>query len=161
MRFDLTDEQKALRDMLTAFSRERFGAAELVEATRDTGLDRDLWGTLGELGLGLTMVPSEHDGLDGDLLTLAVIAETLGHYAVPAPVVPVILAAWLVARAGDDGQRARWLEPLTSGGAVAAFALAEEGGWTESAWTIEALPRISGRKLYVERGDEADLLIVV
>ena len=40
MHFDLTDEQKALRDTLEGFFEARFGGAQGVEAIADTALDR-------------------------------------------------------------------------------------------------------------------------
>lgn len=140
MRFDLTDEQKAMRETLEAFFAERFGGAQCVDAIADTALDRELWREISELGLGGILVPAEAGGLDMGLLTLAVVAETLGRYAVPAPVPHNGLVAWLIAQAGSPAQRERWLEPLMSGQAIATIALAGE--------------------TLVERADCADLVIV-
>lgn len=140
MRFDLTDEQKALRDTLEAFFAARFGGAEGVEAIADPALDRTLWNEISALGLGGILVPAEDGGLDMGLLTLTVVAETLGRYAVPAPVMTNALAAWLISVGGSEAQRERWLAPLMSGEVIAALAL-------------------SGEAL-VERADAADLVIV-
>jgi alkylation response protein AidB-like acyl-CoA dehydrogenase len=159
MRFDLTDEQKSLRDMLTEFFRERFGGAEGVEAIVHTELDTELWSAIAALGLAGAMVPESEGGLGLDLLTAAVIAEVTGRYAVPAPVIPSILAAWLIATAGSEAQRAKWLPRLTGEGAQVAFALAEEHGWAPENWTL-AGAALSGTKHYVERADSADLFIV-
>jgi len=159
MHFDLTDEQKALRDMLDSFLAERLGGAKAVDATRDTALDRDLWSALAALGLGGTLVPEADGGLGLDLLTLAVAAETLGGHAAPAPVVPNALAAWLIAETGTTAQRERWLTALISGECTAAFALQEEDGWFEQAWTLQP-HRLEGAKRNVERGGEVDLLIL-
>jgi alkylation response protein AidB-like acyl-CoA dehydrogenase len=159
MRFDLTDEQKSLRDMLTDFFRERFGGAQGVEAIAHTELDGQLWSAVAELGLSGAMVPEVDGGLGLDLLTATVIAEVAGHYAVPAPVLPSILAAWLIATAGNEAQKDKWLPKLLSEGAQAAFALAEEAGWAPADWTLAGAP-LSGTKLFVERADSADLFIV-
>ncbi|HTU13082.1 MAG TPA: acyl-CoA dehydrogenase family protein [Allosphingosinicella sp.] len=140
MRFDLTDEQKALRDTLDAFFAARFGGAEGVDAVADTALDRALWTDISALGLGGILVPAAAGGLDMGLLTLAVAAETLGRYAVPAPVLAGALAAWAIAEGGSEAQRERWLGPLMSGEALAAIALEGE--------------------TLVERADAADLVIV-
>jgi alkylation response protein AidB-like acyl-CoA dehydrogenase len=135
MRFDLTDDQKALRDTLESFFAARFGAAQGVEAVADTGLDRRLWQDIGELGLSGILVPADRGGLDMGLLTLAVVAETLGRYAVPAPVIGNALAAWAISQGGSDAQRQRWLQPLMTGEAVAAIAPAGETlvEWAEAA----------------------------
>ncbi|MET0370036.1 MAG: acyl-CoA dehydrogenase family protein [Sphingobium sp.] len=159
MRFDLTDEQKSLRDMLSEFFGERFGGAQGVEAVAHLDLDASLWSAVAELGLAGAMVPEEDGGLGLDLLTATVIAEVTGHYAVPAPVLPSILAAWLIATAGDEAQKGKWLPRLLGEGAQAAFALAEETGWSPADWTLAGAP-LSGAKLYVERADSADLFIV-
>ena len=140
MHFDLTDEQKALRDTLEGFFEARFGGAQGVEAIADTALDRTLWADIGELGLGGILVPTEAGGLGMGLLTLAVVAETLGRYVVPAPVLGNALAAWLIAEGGSAAQGGRWLPPLMGGRAIAAVALAGE--------------------TLVERADVADLAIV-
>ena len=159
MRFDLTEEQKSLREMLTEFFGERFGGAQGVEAIARTTLDADLWSAVAELGLAGAMVPEEDGGLGLDLLTATVIAEVTGRYAVPAPVLPSILASWLIATAGSQEQKGKWLPKLLGEGAQAAFALAEDGGWAPADWTLEGAPLV-GTKLYVERADSADLFIV-
>lgn len=159
MRFDLTDDQKSLDDMLRGFLADRFGVAEGVEATADIALDGRLWSDIAALGLGGMMVPEAAGGLGLDLLSVAIVAESMGHYAVPAPVVATLLAAWLVAEAGSEDQRARWLPGLLAGDAVASFALAEAGGWLPADWSFEG-ERLSGTKLHVERAAEAHLLIV-
>jgi len=159
MHFDLSDEQKAIRDTLSAFLAARFGAAEGVDAVKATSLDRTLWRDLGELGLNAILVPERAGGLGLGLLTLAVVSEVCGAYAVPAPVVPNALGAWLLAEAGTEAQRAEWLERLLAGEAIAAFALGEASGWLPEHWTLGEDPG-ERRKLYVERADEADLLIV-
>jgi len=155
----LTDEQKSLRDMLTEFFGERFGGAQGVEAIAQTTLDAELWSAVSELGLAGAMVPEEDGGLGLDLLTATVIAEVTGHYAVPAPVLPSILAAWLIATAGSAEQKGKWLPKLLGEGVQAAFALAEEAGWSPADWTLSGAA-LTGTKLYVERADSADLFIV-
>jgi len=105
------------------------------------------------------MVPESEGGLGLDLLTAAVVAEVTGHYAVPAPVIPAILAAWLIATAGNEAQRAKWLPRLLGEGAKAAFAFAETGGWSPESWTLSG-ETLTGSKYHVERADSADLFIV-
>jgi alkylation response protein AidB-like acyl-CoA dehydrogenase len=139
MRFDLTDEQKALREILESFFAERFGAAQGVAAIEDTSLDPALWSAISALGLGGTLVPVSMGGLGMGLLTLTVVAETLGRYAVPAPVLANALATWLIAAAGSEAQQARWLGPLMTGQLQAALAPAGE--------------------TFVERADSADVIV--
>ncbi|MDB5575586.1 MAG: acyl-CoA dehydrogenase [Bradyrhizobium sp.] len=158
MRFDLTDDQKALRDTLDSFFKVRFGGAQGVTAIDTPGFDRILWGDIVALGLGDVLVPEAAGGLDMGLLTLVVAAEVAGHYAVPAPVMTNALAAWLIAQSGDADLRDRWLAPVREGRVIAAFALAEAGGWQPSNWTFG--PVATGAKHYVENADVADLFLV-
>lgn len=140
MRFDLTDEQKALRDTLEAFFAARFGGSQGIAAIAGTELDRTLWNDIAELGLGGVLVPTAAGGLDMGLLTLTVVAESLGRYAVPIPIMANAVAAWLIVEGGDARQRERWLAPIMKGEAIATIAMAGE--------------------TLVERADVADLVIV-
>jgi len=159
MYFDLTDEQKSLREMLTSFFEERFGAAQGVEAADTAELDRELWSEINALGLGGILIPEDAGGLGMGLLTLSNAAELCGMYAVPAPIVQNALAAWLIGNCGDDTQRQRWLEDLVSGSAIAAFALGEHAGWLPKNWTGSSSSNAI-MKQNVERASEADLLVV-
>ena len=159
MHFDLTDDQKALREVLVSMFEKRFGGAQGVEAVADTALDRELWGEVSELGLAGILVAEEHGGLGMGLLTLSVVAEVLGTFAVPAPVVANALAAWTISATGSDALREKWLGRLLGGDAIAAFALSEEAGSMPGQWSRGTAPP-TGRKTGVERAAEADLFIV-
>jgi len=159
MHFDLTDEQKALREMLAQFFHERLGGARAIEAVRETALDRGLAAEIGGLELSGIMVPAALGGSGLDLLSLAVVAETTGRYCVPAPIVASALAAWLVASWGTAAQRDRWLAGLMSGEIAAAFALQEAAGWLPESWTLQG-DRIDGSKRNVEWAGDAGLLVV-
>ena len=159
MHFDLTDDQKALRGVLVSMFEKRFGAAQGVEAVAKTALDRELWTAISELGLAGILVGEEHGGLAMDLLTLSVVAEVLGSFAVPAPVVANALAAWTISTSGSGAVREKWLDRLLAGEAIAAFALSEAVGSMPGQWTVTATAG-TGRKTGVERAAEADLFIV-
>lgn len=153
MYFDLTEDQKSIRHLLEGFFADRFAAAQGVDTIRETVLAADLWRDIAELGMFGILLDEAQGGLGLDLLTLAVVAEVLGHYAVPAPVVASVLAVWVIGATGDTGQKERWLEPLLRGKAVAAFAFPEDGDGAEQL--------ASGRSAFVERGADADLFILI
>jgi alkylation response protein AidB-like acyl-CoA dehydrogenase len=112
------------------------------------------------LGLGGILVPTEQGGLGLDLLTLAVVAEALGHHGLPAPVVANALASWLIAGFAEAAVKDRWVSKLMSGEQIAAFALHESGrGWLEEDWTLQG-PALQGAKQYVEWGAIADVFVV-
>jgi alkylation response protein AidB-like acyl-CoA dehydrogenase len=160
MYFDLTDDQKAIRDAVTDLLRDKIddqGALRLFNSGR---LDQELWQSLAGLGLGSILVPQDQGGLGMDFLTLAMVADALARFGAPGLVTRNALAAWLVATAADDACRRRWLEDLASGKAIAAFALLEPGGgWLSNDWSLQGA-RVSGTKTCVEWGSHADVFIV-
>lgn len=160
MYFDLTDEQKAIRDEVVGLLRDYLPQDRLVPKFDAGALDGPLWEALNGLGLGTVMVPAEAGGLELGLLTLAVVADALGEAAAAVPTINNALAAWLIAVAGNEAQRERWLSRLLAGETIAAFALAEPGGgWQFDDWRLSG-PVLNGAKAYVEWGMEAGLFIV-
>src|SRR5207253_1875128 len=76
------------------------------------------------------------------------------------------LVAEVIAHAGRDQQRERWLRRLASGDAIGAFALSEPDAGTDAAnqktkaERTSAGYRIVGRKVWVANADAASLAIV-
>ncbi|WP_419709642.1 acyl-CoA dehydrogenase family protein [Pseudomonas sp. NFX224] len=159
MQFDLDDDQKAIQAMLEDFLGNRLNPVRALEISDAGGLDSALWEEAMSLGLAGTMVPEEHAGLGSDLLTLAVIAEAFGRFAVSLPVLPNALAAWVIARYGSVDQQAKWLSGLLDGSKVAAFALgeADSNGGPDS-WRLETGASIT--KTSVEWGAHAHVFLV-
>jgi alkylation response protein AidB-like acyl-CoA dehydrogenase len=160
MHFDLTDDQKAIAHSVAALLEKGLPEAELVARFDRQTLDEPLWHAFASLEAGGVLVPPELGGLGLDLLTLAQVAELMGRHGASLPAVTNALAAWAIADAGTHEQRAKWLQPLISGKAIAAFALAEpEGRDIPEDWQL-AGPLLHGRKVAVEWGANADLLLV-
>jgi alkylation response protein AidB-like acyl-CoA dehydrogenase len=76
------------------------------------------------------------------------------------------LVAELIAQAGRDQQRDRWLRPLATGDALGAFALSEPEAGTDAANQQTTAQRVSegyrirGRKVWVANAEEAQVVIV-
>ena len=163
MYFDLTDEQKLLRDSVeTVLQRELAGTRLMALYNENGSADPQLWKALCGLGIAGILLPEAHGGVGMDLLALAVVAQACGYHGAPVPIVPSALAAWLLCEAGSNSQKTRWLPRLISGEAIAAFALNEEGGrWLPAQWQLTcASATLSGGKRNVERANEATLLVV-
>ncbi|WP_405972572.1 acyl-CoA/acyl-ACP dehydrogenase [Streptomyces sp. NBC_00988] len=128
MRFQLTDDQRALRDAVRAVigSRSGAGSSWLVaprggaadEHSPAPLIDRGLWRALGDLGV-FSLRLAEADGGAGLGLPEAVLAfEELGWALVPGPLVATHLAAGVVpgAASGEtvvaaaDGSLVEWLD---------------------------------------------------
>jgi alkylation response protein AidB-like acyl-CoA dehydrogenase len=101
MRFELTDEQRMLRDMSRDFAKQAFDDATLGAAAADPGgaARTSAWASLHELGLVGLLVPEEHGGSGGSVTDACVVAEALGGTAAPVPYVGSAIAAPAVLRA--------------------------------------------------------------
>jgi alkylation response protein AidB-like acyl-CoA dehydrogenase len=159
MSFDLSEEQKALDQSLRRVLGRHLQGGELVRRFDQAALDEPIWADLNGMGLGGILVPQEEGGLELDLVTLSVVAEALGHFAAPVPMIANALAAWAVARAGTTAQKQRWLGGLLDGTIRAAFALTEKDGWRPDGWAMEG-PTLAGEKIFVEAAAWADLFLV-
>lgn len=159
MYFDLTDDQKAIADTIRSALRDATPDDRAIAKFTAAELDRELWGQLAEMGLGGVLVSEAHGGIGMDLLTLAAVEEELGYFAAAVPVANNALAAWLIATAGADPQRERWVAPLVAGKAIAAFALQEDGRIDPSAWTLDPA-NLAGTKPNVLFAEDASLFVV-
>ncbi|MDX3585148.1 acyl-CoA dehydrogenase [Streptomyces europaeiscabiei] len=96
MRFQLTDDQRALRDGVRGMLARRFGSDALRAAVDRPGLDRGLWRELGAAGF-FSLCLSEADGGVGLGVPEAVLVfEEAGRALLPGPLVATHLAAGVV-----------------------------------------------------------------
>jgi len=76
------------------------------------------------------------------------------------------LVAELIAYAGNEPQKSRWLRPLAGGGSIGAFALSEANAGTDAANQQTTAMRqgsgyrITGQKVWVANAETAELAIV-
>src|SRR3954447_612068 len=117
MRFQLTEDQQALREGVRGLLAARFGRERLREVAEGSELDRGLWRELGTAGFFALRLP-EADGGVGLGLPEAVLAfEEAGRALLPGPLVATHLAAGTVpgAATGEvvvaavDGGLVEWL----------------------------------------------------
>lgn len=165
MNFQLTDEQRALRDAVRSYLRGRFGpqqVRELYESPDSDGIPSALWQSLGEQGWLAVLVPEEHDGIGLGLLDAAVLAREFGAGTVPGPWLGTVLAGEALRLAGSPEQQAAHLPRIAAGEVKGAVALLKNG-YTPSP---QAAPfttsdgQLSGRLDLVEYPRAADLLVV-
>ncbi|WP_327662130.1 MULTISPECIES: acyl-CoA dehydrogenase family protein [unclassified Streptomyces] len=95
MHFQLTEEQRALRDGTRELLAGRFGRDALRAAVdADTpAVDRGLWRELGEAGLFSLCLPESEGGVGLGLPDAVVVFEEVGRALVPGPLVATFLAA--------------------------------------------------------------------
>lgn len=135
MNFDLSDEQKMLKEQADGLLQE-FSSPdrlrELIDAKKDC--DDQLWGKLAEMGFLGAVIPETYDGLGLSDLDLGVISEALGRANAAVPFFSsIVCAATAICQAGSETQKSSWLSPLASGDVVACFAYCEgKSGWRPS-----------------------------
>jgi alkylation response protein AidB-like acyl-CoA dehydrogenase len=149
--FDLTDDQRAIQRTARDFLADAYPAAEVRRLAYETprGFTDEGWAAMCELGWPALLVPEEHGGLGLGVVELAVVQEELGAALAPSPFLSTVAAAAVIADAGSDEQRERWLPALAAGEARGAVAtVLDDAGWT-------AVPDADGADVIVVRENDA------
>ncbi|MER6063501.1 acyl-CoA dehydrogenase family protein [Streptomyces sp. NPDC001792] len=119
MRFQLTEEQRALKAGVRELLGRRFGREALRAAVDAPGrLDRELWRALGDAGFFALRLPEADAGVGLGLPEAVLAFEEAGRALLPGPLVATHLAAGRVpgAATGEtvvtavDGELVEWLE---------------------------------------------------
>jgi alkylation response protein AidB-like acyl-CoA dehydrogenase len=115
MAIAITEDHRALAAVATDFCARR-DALGLARATRDAATDgTPLWDDMAALGwLGLHL-PEQYGGSGYGLAELAVVLEATGAALLPGPLLPTVLASYVIDRAGDDALRAALLPGFADG----------------------------------------------
>ncbi|MBK9314173.1 MAG: acyl-CoA/acyl-ACP dehydrogenase [Acidobacteria bacterium] len=168
MDFDLSKPQKLLQQS----ARDFFVRACPPEKVREmmasgAAFDDALWREMADQGWTGLIIPEEFGGLGLTLVDLIAVVEEMGRASLPGPFISTLWAAALIDRAGSEGQRKQYLDPISMGDLKATVALLEESAdWDPDAVQLRADRdgrefRISGRKDFVNDAAVADLIIVV
>ena len=127
---------------------------------------RDVWQKASDIGWLGMLVPDEYGGAGSSLTDAAVLYEQLGAGPLTGPFFSSgVLGALIVAEAGTDEQKQRWLPNIASGREVVSLALTEpDYGWESSSIQMRAQPTdsgyaLSGTKLFVHDATSATTLI--
>ena len=127
MDFDLSDEQRLLRDTVRDFaSGEVAPVAE--ELDRDHAFPYEIVAKMGGLGLMGIPFPEEYGGGGGDTLSYALAVEELARIDSSVAITMAAhtsLGTMPIYLFGSDEQKRDWLPQLTSGAKLAAFGLTE------------------------------------
>lgn len=168
MNFDLSELQTMLVDTASSFAKKE-SPVDRMRALRDDpiGYETKMWRHMAELGWLGIVFPESLGGYGGRFIDAALLIEKLGTTLVPEPLVPsVILGGMAILRAGTEEQQKRWLTRLIEGEITLALAYAERTGrYDLAATTTRATERgdgfvLSGEKIFVQNGHNADTLVV-
>ena len=168
MLFDLTNEQASFKQSIEQFARE-------VVAPRAAAIDEsgefpaDVMRAAAPQGLLGVTIPGAWGGAGRDYLSYAHALEAIATASATVAVslsVTNSLVAELIAHAGREEQRDRWLRRLASGASIGAFALSEPDAGTDAAnqktTAVKSSGgyRITGRKVWVANAEAAAVVIV-
>jgi len=168
MILELTDDQKAFQSTAEKFALE-------IVAQRAAGIDKsgefpsDVITAAAGYGLLGVTISTTWGGAGRDYVSYALAIEAIAKASATVAVslsVTNSLVAEVIAHAGRDQQRERWLRPLATGAALGAFALSEPEAGTDAAnqqtRAVRAGDgyRITGRKVWVANAEEASVAIV-
>jgi alkylation response protein AidB-like acyl-CoA dehydrogenase len=127
MNFDLTDEQRLLRDTVREFARAEV-APVAGELDRTKSFPYEIVAKLGALGLMGIPFPQEYGGGGADTLSYALAVEELARVDSSVCITMAAhtsLGTMPIHLWGSDEQKAEWLPRLCSGERLASFGLTE------------------------------------
>jgi pimeloyl-CoA dehydrogenase small subunit len=164
MDFDLSDDQKLLRDSVDRVIADRYGfEARRGFMAEPDGWSRTNWARFAEQGLLGVPFAEAAGGFGGGAVEIALVMEAFGRGLVIEPYLStVLLAGRLLEAAGEHAL----VEQIAAGEMLMSLAhLERHSGWDLGDVTTEARPegdlwRLSGVKSVVLHGDSADQLLV-
>ena len=165
MNFDFSDDQKLLKDQARKFLTDKC-SRQVVRSVLDNSenqYSKELWQEVVNMGWTATAIPEEYGGLGLGMLELCVIAEELGRSLAPIPFSSSIyIFAEFLKAYGSVEQKQQYLPKIASGELIGSFAFPETKG-TPRINSINSKVennKLSGKKLPVNDGQIADILIV-
>ena len=166
---DFDQEQELLRQTVRDVL-GRYCSLEVVRQMEDhlVGYPVPLWEQLGELDLIGLLLPDEYGGSGMSLIEGVALYEELGRALAPTPhFVSAVMSGGVLAAAGSEAQKDRWLRPVTAGEAILTPAWLEpENGFSSRGVEMRARIegsgfRLSGVKRHVAFASSADRLVVL
>ena len=168
MDLDLTEEQSLLQSSVRQFAEERVRpqAASIDQSGR---FPRELFAEAGQLGLAGVCVPAASGGAEMDTVSYAVAIEEISRACANLGVILSVnnsLVCDPIDRFGNEDQKKRFLTPLAKGEKLGCFALTEPNAGSDAAnQQTRAVReddhyRISGQKVFITCGQEADVCLL-
>jgi pimeloyl-CoA dehydrogenase small subunit len=168
MDFDLTEEQRLLKDSVDRLLADRydFESRKKYRQTEE-GWSRDLWAQYAELGLLALPFAEEHGGFGGGPVETMIVMESFGRALALEPyLATVVLGGGLLRRGAGEEQKGMLLPSIAAGELRLAFAHTERQSRYDlhdvatTARRDGAAYVLNGDKAVVIHGDSADKLLV-
>jgi alkylation response protein AidB-like acyl-CoA dehydrogenase len=163
-----TPESRELLDLVGEFARDEL-APRAAAAERDGAFPRDVFTTIGGMGLLGLPYPEEHSGANLPYEVYLQVVEELarGWLTVGLGVSVHTLSCFPLVRYGSAKQRDRWLPKMLGGTQLGAYCLSEpDSGSDAAALRTRATPvdggwRLDGTKAWITHGGVADFYTVM
>ncbi|HYB92210.1 MAG TPA: acyl-CoA dehydrogenase family protein [Candidatus Binataceae bacterium] len=169
MNFDLSDEQRQIRDTLAAFA-EREIKPHSAKWDRDETFPRDVIRKLGELGFLGVSFPEKWGGGGADTLSQVLVIEGLSRFDASVGLTcaaQMSLSTGHIAAFAADNHRDRFVPEMIRAAKLGAWCLTEPGSGSDAAaMKTRAVRegdgyRISGAKMFITNGTVADVYVVM
>ena len=165
--FDLTDDQRAIRDLARTIAREKI-APRVAHHDETETYPEEAMRAIAEAGLYGVWLPEEYGGSGMDCLSLSLVEEEIAYVcaatgtnygSTPLGGLPILFA-------GTDEQKKKYLPRLATGEITAAYALSEPGAGSDAAGLRTRAVRkgdryvLNGSKQWCSNGDHAGVITV-
>jgi alkylation response protein AidB-like acyl-CoA dehydrogenase len=168
MDFTLTDEQRAFRATAREFA-ERELLPNAARWDEEQEFPLDTLRKAASLGFAGLYVREDVGGSGLGRLDAALVFEELAAACVSTSAYLTIhnMAAWMIDRFGDEGQRARFLPPLMTMRHVASYCLTEPGAGSDAASLTTRAVRdgdsyvLDGSKAFISGAGASDVYVVM
>ncbi len=167
---DFTEEHRQIAATATRFMDEEVIPAIGEYEQKKDGIARGLVEKAGELGLLSILAPEKFGGLELDVTSQMLVADTIGRYAAFSVTYGAQCGIGMLPLVffGNDEQKGRYLERIMSGELIAAYCLSEPQAGSDA---LAARTRadlsddgthytLNGQKMWISNGGWADLYTV-
>jgi len=127
MNFDFSEDQATIKRTARDFLADRLGPEAWRALVEDGRYDDGLWREVAELGWAGIHLDEGHGGQGLGTVELAILAEELGYALAPSPFLATAAAGRVLAHAGSEAQRERWLPRLAAGELVGTVGVVTDG----------------------------------
>lgn len=167
MDFELTAEQKLVRNMVREFAEKEI-VPKAAAIDREHRYPSEIIKRCAELNLMGMLVPQEYGGADLDAISYAITIEELSWASASVGVIVSVnnsLSCFPINTFGTEEQKKKYLTPLARGEKLGAYALTEPSAGSDPASMKSTVTKegdhyiLNGGKTFITNGAEADLFI--
>jgi alkylation response protein AidB-like acyl-CoA dehydrogenase len=165
----LTDEQKAITEMVHQFADEQI-IPNAEHYDHEDEFPEPIVEQMKELGLFGVTIPEEYGGMGLDLATYALIVEELsrGWISISGVINTHFIGSYLLMKFGSEEQKQKYLPKMATGEMRAAFSLSEpelgsdvQAIKTSAKKVDDSTWEINGQKMWVTNGLRSSLVFVL